>query len=340
VSANPPADAQSVSDLKARVEAERAGRPFLVFKDGDGRQQLFFFEPGSGGASVGRLGPSDLLLDWDNQVSRLHARFELVGANWEVVDDGLSRNGTFVNGERLSGRRRLNDGDTLRFGTTTITFRSPGREQPGAARTVETPGAVETPVGVSFSGGAAAVSVTSLPRPAAPRLLVAAGVGAAIAFALGVYGRVHTPSQQLVFTLGLSSTIAMKVWLSTVVLAFAIAQVVMALWLYGKLPWPARSWLGTAHRLSGRIAFLVSLPVAYHCLWSLGFQSTNTRVLLHSLFGCAFYGAFAAKVTIVRSRGMPGWALPVAGGLVFTLLVLVWCLSALWFVQNQGFPSL
>jgi pSer/pThr/pTyr-binding forkhead associated (FHA) protein len=334
VSTNPPTDAQSVADLKARVEAERAGRPFLVFKDGDGKQQLFFFEPGSAGPSVGRQPPSDLSLDWDHQVSRLHARFELVGANWEVVDDGLSRNGTFVNDERLTGRRRLDDGDTLRFGTTTITFRSPEREQPGAAR------GVGTPVGVSFSGRAAAVSVTSLPRPAAPRLLVAAGVGAAVAFALGVYGRVHTPSQQLVFTLGLSSTIAMKVWLSTVVLAFAIAQVVMALWLYGKLPWPAPSWLGTAHRLSGRIAFLVSLPVAYHCLWSLGFQSTNTRVLLHSLFGCAFYGAFAAKVTIVRSRRMPGWALPVAGGLVFTLLVLVWCLSALWFVQNQGFPTL
>jgi hypothetical protein len=184
------------------------------------------------------------------------------------------------------------------------------------------------------------VSATTVPRPAAPRLLLAAGVGAAIAVALGVYGRVHTPSQQLVFTLGLSSTIAMKVWLATLVLAFSIAQVVTALWVYGKLPWRAPSWLGTAHRLSGRAAFLISLPVAYHCLWSLGFQATNARVLVHSLLGCAFYGAFATKVTIVRSKGLPGWALPVAGGLLFSLLVLVWCFSALWFVQHQGFPSL
>jgi hypothetical protein len=169
---------------------------------------------------------------------------------------------------------------------------------------------------------------------------VAAGVGAAIAVALGVYGRVHTPSQQLVFTLGLSSTIAMKVWLSTVVLAFAIAQVVMALWVYGRLPWQAPAWLGTAHRLSGRAAFLISLPVAYHCLWSLGFQTTNARVLVHSVLGCAFYGAFATKVTIVRSKSLPGWALPVAGGLTFGVLVLVWCFSALWFVRHQGFPSL
>jgi Family of unknown function (DUF6529) len=184
------------------------------------------------------------------------------------------------------------------------------------------------------------VSAASVPRPAAPRLLIAAGVGAAIAVALGVYGRVHTPSQHLVFTLGLSSTIAMKVWLATVVLAFSIAQVVTALLVYGKLPWRAPSWLGTVHRMSGRTAFLLSLPVAYHCLWSLGFQTTNTRVLVHSVLGCAFYGAFATKVTIVRSKSLPGWALPLAGGVVFSLLVLAWCFSALWFVQHQGFPSL
>lgn len=169
---------------------------------------------------------------------------------------------------------------------------------------------------------------------------MAALIGAAVAFALGVYGRVHTPSQHLVFTLGLSSTIAMKVWLATVVLAFAVLQVISALWVYGKLPWRAPAWAGTVHRLSGRLAFLISLPVAYHCLWSLGFQTTNARVLVHSILGCAFYGAFATKVTIVRSKGLPGWALPVAGGLMFTVLVLAWVFSALWFVRHQGFPAL
>jgi pSer/pThr/pTyr-binding forkhead associated (FHA) protein len=140
VSANPPADAESVSDLKARVEAERAGRPFLLYRDGDERQHLFFFEPGSAYATVGRRPPSDLLLGWDDQVSRLHARFERVEDDWELVDDGLSRNGTFVNEERLSGRCRLNDGDTLRFGSTRIAFRSP--EQSGAGDAAESPGAV------------------------------------------------------------------------------------------------------------------------------------------------------------------------------------------------------
>ena len=177
------------------------------------------------------------------------------------------------------------------------------------------------------------------PAPA-PRLLVAAGVGAAVAVALGVYGRVHDPSQELVFTLFFSSTIAMKVWLGTVAIAFAVVQLLSALWLYGKLPGTAPAWLGTVHRLSGRLAFIASLPVAYHCLWSLGFQDTNTRVLAHSLLGCAVYGAFAAKVLIVRSKGLPSMALPVAGGLMFAVLVGAWYTSALWFIDEQGWPDL
>jgi hypothetical protein len=186
------------------------------------------------------------------------------------------------------------------------------------------------------------VSATAVDRQpdAAPRLLAIAAFGAAVAVALGVYGRVHDPSQQLVFTLFFSSTIAMKVWLASVTLAFACVQVLSALWVYGKLPGKAPPWAGTAHRISGRLAFIISLPVAYHCLWSLGFQDTDTRVLAHSLLGCTFYGAFAAKVTIVRSKGLPGAALPVAGGLMFAVLVLAWYTSALWFIREQGFPDL
>jgi hypothetical protein len=176
--------------------------------------------------------------------------------------------------------------------------------------------------------------------PAAPRLLVAAGLGAAVALTLGIYGRVHDPSQELVFTLFFSSTIAMKVWLASVALTFAVVQVVTALWVYGKLPWTAPTWLGSVHRISGRLVFLASLPVAYHCLWSLGFQDTDTRVLAHSLLGCAVYGAFAAKVTIVRSKELPGVALPMAGGAMFAVLVLAWYTSAFWFIREQGFPDL
>ena len=142
VSATTPADAQSDSDWKARAEAERAGRPFLLYRDGDGTQHLFSFAPDAAHASVGRLPPSDLLLSWDPQVSRLHARLERVEDDWEVSDDGLSSNGTFLNGERLSGRCRLKDGDTLRFGTTSVTFRSPQREQPRTADPAQNPATV------------------------------------------------------------------------------------------------------------------------------------------------------------------------------------------------------
>jgi FHA domain len=133
VSVNRPADAQPVADLNAFVEAERSGRPFLLFRDRDDRQQLFFLEPASVSVPVGRLPSSGLRLDWDSQVSRLHARFERVDDAWALVDDGLSSNGTFVNEERLTGNRRLNDGDTLRFGNTTVTFHSPKPEQLGPA---------------------------------------------------------------------------------------------------------------------------------------------------------------------------------------------------------------
>jgi hypothetical protein len=185
------------------------------------------------------------------------------------------------------------------------------------------------------------VNATAVDRPpAAPRLLLAAALGALVAVALGVYGNVHDPSRELVFTLFFSSTISMKVWLGTAAAALAVVQVTSAMWVYGRLPGRTPAWAGSVHRISGRLAFIVSLPVAYHCLWSLGFQDTDTRVLAHSLLGCAVYGAFAAKVTIVRSRGLPGIALPVAGGIMFAVLIGAWLTSALWFIDERGWPDL
>lgn len=109
--------------------------------------------------------------------------------------------------------------------------------------------------------------------------------------------------------------------------------------IYGKVGDPATvpTWLGDAHRLSGTLAFLFSLPVAYHCLWSLGFGDgsfPNPAAVIHSILGCVFYGAFAAKMVIVRSKGLPGWALPIAGGLVFAALVGIWLTSSLWFFTS------
>jgi hypothetical protein len=185
------------------------------------------------------------------------------------------------------------------------------------------------------------MSATSASEPSSgTRLLLAGGIGAAIALSLGIYGNAHSPATDLELTLGFANTITMKVWLASAAVLLAVVQLASALWLYGRLPVPdGPPWLGSLHRISGRLAFLASLPVAYHCLYQLAFQDTDTRVLAHSLLGCAFYGAFAAKVVIVRSHTLPGWALPVAGSLVFTVLVGVWLTSGLWFISENGIPS-
>ena len=103
-----------------------AEEPALVYRDDSGAQQ---FVPLGGQASltIGRGSGCDVRLAWDDQVSRVHAALELVGSDWTLVDDGLSRNGTFLNGERLSGRRRLHDGDTFVLGSTSFRFRDTSR---------------------------------------------------------------------------------------------------------------------------------------------------------------------------------------------------------------------
>jgi hypothetical protein len=175
---------------------------------------------------------------------------------------------------------------------------------------------------------------------AGARLLLAGALGALVAVSLGVYGTAHDPASDLSITLGFTDTITMKVWLASAAVLLALVQLASAAWMYGRLPLRAPpSWIGSVHRLSGRSAFLVSLPVAYHCLYQLAFQDSTARVLAHSLLGCAFYGAFAAKVVVVRSHSLPGIALPLTGALVFTLLVAVWLTSGLWFISENGFPS-
>ena len=165
-----------------------------------------------------------------------------------------------------------------------------------------------------------------------------------MAIALGAYGQVHDPTGETIFTLFFTATLNMKAWLATVSVALAVFQLLSAMRLYGKvsIPHTMPSWLGDAHRLSGTLALLFSLPVAYHCLWSLGFETDPdlTRRFVHSVAGCAFYGAFVAKVIAVRSHRLPEWALPLIGGTVFTLLVVVWVTSSLWFFRNVGFPEI
>jgi hypothetical protein len=180
---------------------------------------------------------------------------------------------------------------------------------------------------------------TVMSQDARRGLLVALGAGAVVSVVLGVYGAAHEPTFEPISTFGFASMIQMKVWLAVVVGVLAIGQLVGALWMYGRLGLPAPSWLGTGHRVLGYLAVLVSLPVAYHCLWSLGFQDADGRVLVHSLLGCTIYGAFVAKVVTVRSRGVASWQYPVVGGLLFAALVLVVLTSAVWYLNEFGAPA-
>ena len=114
----------SPEELKARLEAERAGAPFLLYRDGGGAQRIVPLGVAER-VSVGRRPEADVALTWDSEVSRLHAVLECVAGEWTVVDDGLSANGTFAGADRIGGRRRLAEGDVLRFGRTLVTFRDP-----------------------------------------------------------------------------------------------------------------------------------------------------------------------------------------------------------------------
>jgi hypothetical protein len=178
------------------------------------------------------------------------------------------------------------------------------------------------------------------PQPQrAARLLVPAALGAVVAVALGVFGAEHTP-HKLRYDLGFSSLFAMKVWLAVVVGVLAILQLLSALWMWRRLPLGAPpKWIGTAHRATGTLAFLVSLPVAYACLYALGFQHYSARVLAHSLLGCLFYGAFVTKLLTLRTTRLPGWALPVVGGTLFTAVVAVVLTSAGYTLATTGSPG-
>jgi hypothetical protein len=183
--------------------------------------------------------------------------------------------------------------------------------------------------------------VVSQPQPATGAgrgvalLVVFVLVGAAVSVGLGVYGREHTPTFEAISTFGFSALIDMKAWFATVAVALGVVQVLTALRIFGRIgQGPAPRAVGLLHRGSGALAVLFTLPVAYHCLWSLGYQTYDSRVWAHSLLGCALYGVFVTKMLALRSSRLPGWALPLVGGLLFTVLVGVWVTSALWYFNQ------
>ena len=170
-------------------------------------------------------------------------------------------------------------------------------------------------------------------------MLVGVTAGALLSVALGVYGKAHTPTGWTIALLGFDNMFQMKVWLALAVGVLVLAQLVTALWMYGRLGLPAPPGSDWCTGRSARSPSLVSLPVAYHCLWSIGFESYTGRVLLHSLAGCLVYGAFVVKVVGLHAASAPRWLVPVAGGTLFTLLVVTVLTSAVWYLGAHGLPS-
>ena len=183
--------------------------------------------------------------------------------------------------------------------------------------------------------------------PRAPRAGAAgwrlAGIGLlglGLAAAIYVAGRLHQPDYS--FTMFGPDPVPPKSLLATVALALAGVQVLLAAWIYRKLPLagsPPRP-VPVAHRVTGFVFLAVTVPVAVHCLIAYGVQLTSPRVAVHSIAGCFFYGAFTAKVLLVQSRRLPGWALPAAGGTLAVLVGVLWYTSALWYYNGYQLPRL
>ncbi len=133
---------QTPMELKEVIAAERTGYPFLVWRTDDGEQRLLLLDQANWRVSIGRDEAADVSLPWDAEVSRTHALLEQVGRGWTVVDDGLSRNGSFVNGARVVGRRRLRDKDHLVCGATEVTYRETSGGTTQTASAIDAPSAI------------------------------------------------------------------------------------------------------------------------------------------------------------------------------------------------------
>lgn len=182
-------------------------------------------------------------------------------------------------------------------------------------------------------------------RPAVRPALLALGLLLPFAAGVGVYEWAShvTPDYNAgLFGVHGLDTYELKARLATALLALALVQLLLALWMYGRVPGTgaAPRPVRVTHRLIGAAALLLSLPIAFHCITAYGFESTDTRVTVHSIGGCVLYGAFVAKVLVVRSRRLPGWALPVAGGVLICAIILMWYTAALWVLNGDTLPLL
>ena len=171
-------------------------------------------------------------------------------------------------------------------------------------------------------------------RPAA--LAVPLALGAMTALALGLYSSVHTPTGRDFVLTGFENTASWKSALASVVAFLFLIQISLGLRIVGRFGprRPPPSWAPDAHRLIGTVAFGLSIPVVFHCIWAMGYQSDDGRVLAHSILGCVTYGLYVAKITTARRDDRPEWALPVVGAVLGFALLATWWGSALAHYAN------
>lgn len=179
------------------------------------------------------------------------------------------------------------------------------------------------------------------PRPSPAWLAVPVAVFALLSLDVGIIASRTVPQPTVYATpvLIFSDVRFLKAWLATAALALACFQLLTAAHIYELLRFPPRGrFYNLVHRWSGRFAIALTLPVAYHCIFQLGLDLSNpdTRVVVHSLLGTTIYSTFVCKVLFVRSTRFPAWALPVAGGLLFTIILGLWITSAFWLFGAFG----
>jgi len=243
-----------------------------------------------------------------------------------------------VGGDRPSAARSARSA-TQTIDRATEATRSPdGRaSRPGTGQTgTGRPGRARTDSGRAGPSRASRGRRGAAAEPRAGALLAPVLVGAVVAVALGAYGRLHEPTAFAVSVAGFSSLGYVKAWLATATVLFGLVQLASSMIMYGRVVVRPPSWVAGLHRWSGRIAVLLSVPVAVQCLYALGFESGSTRVWLHSILGCLFYGAFTTKMLSLSRPDTPRWAMPLLGGLVFAGLIGLWLTSALWLFSTRG----